>query len=91
MPIADRTKKLSQIERAQTASKPGQTKLDIFFVSATISPATDLASHESAQITSSKEIEYFNNVSMEESLMCYNISYDEDCVGTIETNNFWVK
>ena len=66
--MADRRKKLSQKELAQAATKPGQTKLESFFVCVPISPATDSASHDSAQITSSKEVEYFKNVGMEESL-----------------------
>ena len=45
---------------------------------------------QSAQITSSKEVEYFNNVGIEESLTC-DISSEENCVSTIETDNFWVK
>ena len=68
--MADRTKKLSQKEPAQTATKPGQTKLDSFFVCPLISPATDSASHDSARIASSKKVEYFNNVGMKESLTC---------------------
>ena len=82
--MADRTKKLSQKELAQAATKPGQTMLDSFFVCAPILPATDSASHVSAQITSSKMVEYFNNVSMEESLTS-DISPKENCFSIIET------
>ena len=46
MSITDRIEKLSQKELAQEASKPGQTKLNSFFVCAPI-PATDSACHES--------------------------------------------
>ena len=56
MPMADRTKKLSQKELAQAATKHGQTKLDSFFVCAPISAATDSAFHDSPQITSSKRM-----------------------------------
>ena len=90
MPVADRTKKLSQKELAQDATKPGQTKLDSFFVCASISPATDSAYHDSAQVTSSKQVEYLNNVNMEESLTC-DISSEENCVSTIKADNFSVK
>ena len=79
-------------ELAQAVSKPGQTKLgSFFFVCAPISPARDSACHDSTQIISLKEVEYFNNVSMEVLLTGKNISSEENSVSTIKRDNFWVK